>query len=242
MKRASLFALLIVVLLSGCGVKSISNSGYNPGGYAGRGGDNPFHKGELSEFDVLGIDAGKEVSEADIAVAVSGQKERPSLRKGDSILLIQSGAMIPDQDMTDNMEKYFSVNPFTGVPEQNKATNTSYAKSLRLAAARAGIGTIIVYRGVLESGTTNLATKTVSWVPIVGWATPDSSQDIRIRLKVAVIDVKSGRWEVFVPRVFEDPSYSAILNRESSDQAQVALLKAQGYKGAVDATLARYVR
>jgi hypothetical protein len=59
MRKIGLLALVITVLLSGCSVRSISNSGYNPGGYYPRGGDNnPFYKGELSEFDVLGIDAG----------------------------------------------------------------------------------------------------------------------------------------------------------------------------------------
>ena len=241
MKRIGLLALLLLVVLSGCTTRSISNSGYNQG-YYGRGGDNPLYKGELSEFDVLGIDAGKEVSEEDIASAIIGKKERLSLRKGDSLLVIQSGAMIPDQDMTESLERYFSVNVFTGVPEQDKKTNTTYAKALRLAAARAGIEKIIVYWGLLESGTANLATRTVSWVPIVGWAVPDKSQEIRIRLKVALIDVKTGQWEMFVPKAFEDKAYSAILNRESSDQQQVALLKTKAYQAAVESTLARYVR
>jgi hypothetical protein len=241
MKRIGLLALLLLVVLSGCTTRSISNSGYNQG-YYGRGGDNPLYKGELSEFDVLGIDAGKEVSEEDIASAIIGKKERLSLRKGDSLLVIQSGAMIPDQDMTESLERYFSVNVFTGVPEQDKKTNTTYAKALRLAAARAGIEKIIVYWGLLESGTANLATRTVSWVPIVGWAVPDKSQEIRIRLKVALIDVKTGQWEMFAPKAFEDKAYSAILNRESSDQQQVALLKTKAYQAAVESTLARYVR
>jgi hypothetical protein len=241
MKRIGLLALLLLVVLSGCTTRSISNSGYNQG-YYGRGGDNPLYKGELSEFDVLGIDAGKEVSEEDIASAIIGKKERLSLRKGDSLLVIQSGAMIPDQDMTESLERYFSVNVFTGVPEQDKKTNTTYAKALRLAAARAGIEKIIVYWGLLESGTANLATRTVSWVPIVGWAVPDKSQEIRIRLKVALIDVKTGQWEMFAPKAFEDKAYSAILNRESSDQQQVALLKTKAYQAAIESTLARYVR
>ena len=158
------------------------------------------------------------------------------------ILIIQSGAMIPDQQMTESMEKYFSVSPFTGVPEPDKKANASYAKALRYAAAKAGIGKILVYWGVLESGTQNLATRTVSWVPIVGWAVPDKAQEIRIRLKVALVDVKTGQWEMFVPKVFEDKTYSALLNRERSDQEQVALLKTKAYQAAVESTIARYVR
>ncbi len=243
MKKIGILVIVFLLFLSGCATRSISNSGYNqPGYYGGGRADNPFYKGELSEFDVLGIDAGKEITEQEIAVAANARKERLTLRRGDSILLIQSGAMIPDQDMTESADKYFMVSVFTGVPEQDKKSNQSYAKSLRLAAAKAGIGKILVYWGVLESGTKNLATKSVSWVPIVGWALPDQSQEIRIRLKVALIDVKTGQWEIFVPKVFEDTAYSASLNRESSDQQQVALLKTKAYQAAIESTLARYGR
>jgi hypothetical protein len=242
MKKIGLLALLFLFVVSGCTTRSISNSGYNAGGYYGRGSDNPLYKGELSEFDVLGIDAGKEITEEEITVAASGKKERLTMRKGDSLLLIQSGAMIPDQDMTEAAEKYFSVSVFTGVPEQDKKATASYAKALRLAAARAGIEKILVYWGVLESGTRNLATRTVSWVPIVGWGIPDQAQEIRIRLKVALIDVKTGQWELFVPKAFEDKAYSAILSRERSDQQQVALLKTKAYQSAIEVAIARYVR
>lgn len=242
MRRIGILVLLFLIILSGCATRSISNSGYSSEGYYRPKADNPLYKGELSEFDVIGIDAGKEISEQDIATAANTSKERLSLRKGDFILLIQSGAMIPDQDMTKSAEKYFAVNVFTGVPEKNKETNVSYAKALRLAAAMAGIDKILVYWGVLESGTKNLATKSLSWVPIVGYAVPDQAQEIRIRLKVALIDVRTGQWEMFVPRIFKDKAYSTFFSRESSDQQQVALLKTKAYKDAIESILARYVR
>lgn len=242
MKKGILAALAVVLVLSGCAVRSISDSGYKEGGYYGHRDKNPFYKGELSEFDVLGIEAGKEISEQDISTAATAKKERMTMRKGDSVMVIQSGAMLPDEDMTKNIEKYFSVTVFTGVPETNKKENTSYAKALRLAAAKAGIEKIFVYWGVLESGTRNLATKTISWVPIIGGAIPDQTQEIRIRLKVALIDVKSGQWEMFSPKVYEDTATSASLNRAQSDQAQVALLKTRAYETAVESTISRYVR
>jgi hypothetical protein len=243
MKKFTLLALLIPIVLSGCTTpRSTSNSGYYPGSYNGRGGDNALYKGELSEFEVLGIDTGKEITEQDITEAAGGKKEQLSLRKGEPLLLIQSGAMIPEQEMTERMEKYFSVSVFTGVPGQVKKADANYAKELRLAAAKAGIDKILVYWGMLETETKDLATKNVSWVPIVGWAIPDQTQVIRIRLKVALVDVKSGQWEIFVPKVFEDTSYSATLNREYNDQQQVAQLKSKVYQAAVESIIARFVR
>jgi hypothetical protein len=243
MRKFTLLALLIPIVLSGCTIqRSVSNSGYYPGSYNGRGGDNALYKGELSEFDVLGIDPEKEITEQDITEAASAKKEQLSLRKGEPLLLIQSGSMIPEQEMTEKMGKYFPVSVFTGVPIQGEKGVASYAKALRFAAAKTGIDKILVYWGMMETETTDLATKNVSWVPIVGRAIPDQTQVIRIRLKVALVDVKSGQWEIFVPKVFEDTASSASLDREQSNQQQVAQLKSKVYQAAVESIIARYMR
>ena len=241
MNIRSISILIALIFLAGCSVRSISDSGYSGRGYY-RGGSNPMYQGELSEFDVLGVDPGAEISEDDIKKALQDSPSRKLIRKGSPIMLIQSGAMIPDQEMVDHLEKSFSVSVFTGVPETEKTDNASYSKSLRLAAAKAGIETIIVYWGVLESGVENLATNTVSWVPIVGSVIPDETQKMRIRLKVAVIDVLSGKWEIFSPKAFDDKTYSARLNREGSDQAQVAKLKKLAYEQAATDVVARFVK
>ncbi len=83
-------------------------------------------------------------------------------------------------------------------------------------------------------------TKVVSWIPVVGAVVPDEAQLMRIRLKLAVIDVRTGQWSMFAPEAFVDSTLSASLNRASSDQEQVQLLKEQAYKAAADAFLARY--
>lgn len=238
MKTQRGFLLVITILVAGCATRSISNSQYSGGYYGG----NALYQGELSEFDVLGVSAGAQVSDEEIRDALAEAPERMTLKKGDPILLIQSGAMIPDEEMLEELKKTFSVSVFTGVPEKEKSENASYSNSLRLAAAKGGIGTIVVYWGVLESGTTNLATKTVSWVPIVGSAVPDETQHMRIRLKVAVIDVRTGRWEVFTPETFDDKAVSGRINRAQSDQAQVAALKSAAYEVAAREIMLRYIR
>jgi len=164
------------------------------------------------------------------------------LREGEPLMLIQSGAMIPEQEMTDRMGKYFPVSVYTGVPEQGNKAEGSYAKALRFAAAKAGIDKILVYWGMVETETKDLATKNVSWVPIVGWVIPDQTQVIRIRLKVALIDVKSGQWDIFVPKVYEDTADSASLDREQSGLQQVSQLKSKVYQAAVESIVARYVK
>jgi len=138
-------------------------------------------------------------------------------------------------------KKYYRVIPLSGIPSRNnngydwqRSKNKEEIPKLdmafRLTAAKAGAETLIVYWGVLESAREGYATKTISWVPIVGSLLPDEEQQMRIRLKAAIIDVKTGYWEMLIPEVYEDEIQSAGINRKQKDQKQVALLKERGYK------------
>jgi len=124
-------------------------------------------------------------------------------------------------------------------PRQRTATDPeplesfSYSKNLRLAAARAGAETLVCYWGTLESARRKMETKTVSWVPIAGWMVPDESQQMRIRLKLALIDVRTGNWRVVAPEPFTDKAWSTGFTRDSSDQKQVELLKRRAYEAGV---------
>jgi hypothetical protein len=238
--------LLLSALFAGCEqtVRSISHSGYEePGPHYGRPavntGSDPVYqyRGELSEFDVLGIARGEVASKAEIRRALDNSK-RVKLHRGNSLMLIQSGAVFPDGPMVVELSKHFGVVPFTGVPSLRKANYTvetesldpeSYASSLRLAAARGGADVIVCYWGILESEIENLGTKTVSWVPLANWLVPDERQHLRLRLKLALIDVRSGNWTVFSPKAFDDSRISTSPRREVADQKQVERLKAQAY-------------
>ncbi len=242
--------LLVFALLTGCGTRSISDSGYrSDSDRRGPGASNPFYRGELNEFEVLGIDRQATITEDDIRKTFAA-KQPLVMRKGTSIMLIQSGAMFPDDPMVKGLEKYYTVAPFGGVPDQSTLRSSSpsapqssnYAMAVRLAAAQGGYEKILVYWGILETAHENLATKTVSWVPIVGWALPDEKQRMRIRLKVAVIDVKSGQWEMFSPEPIDSDALSAIYTRESSDQGQVAFLKTKAYQALAEDIMKRYAR
>jgi hypothetical protein len=236
-----LFACL-AISLSGCGTRSISNSGFyadSDRGYARK--NDAYYKGELSEFNVLGIDPKTPISEAEIQAAFAG-RQRLTMPRGASLMLVQSGAMIPDDAMVRGLERYYHVAVFTGVPEQTDASAQNYARALRLAAARGGHERMVVYWGMLETGRENLATKVISWVPFVGGLLPDETQRMRIRLKLAVVDVKTGQWEMFSPEPFEDVDTSGRLTRVASDQAQVMALKDKGYRSAAEELVRRYGR
>ena len=96
--------LLGLVYLAGCGtrVASISHSEFldpSAGERPGRANDVAFqYRGELTEFDVLGIARGELTSEASIRRALDEAK-KVKLQPDSSILLIQSGALFPDGGM-----------------------------------------------------------------------------------------------------------------------------------------------
>jgi hypothetical protein len=237
------FALVAAAVLAGCITRSISNSDFDNGPGRYRNG-NPQYQGELSEFDVLGIDRSKLVSNEEISQTLGAHKPL-AVKRGSSVMVIQSGAAFPDQPMLKAFGKYYAVGLFTGVPPVLNGTsppNTaeSYSQALRLAAARGGYETLIVYWGILESARENLATSSVSWVPVVGWLLPDERQRMRIRLKIAIVDVRSGQWEMFAPEPFDDSAISAMLSRKQADQQQVAVLKDLAYAAAAEDLVKRY--
>jgi hypothetical protein len=224
--------IVLSVLISGCSVRSISDSGY-PAAHA----RNPFYRGELTEFDVLG-----EAEASDIEIArILETHRRISLVKGSSILLVQSGAPLPDDGMLRAMSTRFAVTPFSGVPPdhppldpQREDQRGAYLRMLRTAAARSGSTAIVCYWGVIEAANENEATKAISWIPIVGSMVPDETEHLRIRLKMVVIDVATGDWAALAPAALSDAALSAGVNRAGVDQAEVASLKDKAYQQAAD--------
>ncbi len=244
-------AILVVgalLALSACQTRSISNSGYQGGGGWGRpSAGNPFYAGELSPYDVLGLDPTRGASDAEIQAALTEIRQPLAIKRGSALMVVQSGAVFPDPEMTRELERYYSVSSFTGVPARAApvaagSPPVAYAQLFRLAAAKGGFETIIVYWGILESASKDLGSKGVSWLPVIGGIIPDQSQYMRIRLMMAVIDTRTGHWESFTTEPFDTESISSQHGRAANDQEQVALLKAKAYHAAADMLVARYGR
>jgi len=236
------FAAALVV---GCeSTRSISDSGYHEPDRSifaqpTAPDTNPAfaYRGELSEFDVLGIARGANVSDADIEHALS-TAQRVRLHAGSSLLLIQSGAQFPDGPMVSELSKHFRVVPFSGVPPQARVARTagmqdetarSYSQGLRLAAARAGNDAVLCYWGILEASNSKLATKTLSWVPVMNWIVPDEREHLRLRLKLALLDVRTGNWTVLSPEPIDAAAISCSPRRGVADRKLVEDLKQRAY-------------
>ena len=70
-------------------------------------------------------------------------------------------------------------------------------------------------------------------MPIVHWVVPDEKRHMRIRLKVALLDVRSGNWSVFSPKPFADARLTTSPRRGAVDQKQVQRLKQLAYEATV---------
>lgn len=228
-----LFGLTLILVLAGCETRSISDSGYRSR-YGWNRDANPFYRGELSEFDILGVAPKQEATEENIRRALADHASL-GLKRGERVLLIQSGAMAPDAPMLAEAGKYFAVAPFSGVPPENK---DGLPESLRLRAAQGGCRYLVCYWGTLESAHEDREGKVVSWVPIVGSFVPDERQRMRINLKAIVVDVASGHWRMVAPAANDDSAFTARRSRASDDQKLVETLKERGYRALVTSLLA----
>ena len=81
MKTQFAMLLSLLVLVVGCTTRSISDSGYPGHGYYGAKQSNPFYKGEISEFDVLGVDPDSSITDDDIDTVFNESPSRKLLRK-----------------------------------------------------------------------------------------------------------------------------------------------------------------
>jgi hypothetical protein len=230
MKKTILIGLLFI-FLGGCTTKSISETGYAQKDRHGRtdqGYDTQQSK-ELNELQVLGIKHLSKITEENISEVLTTSSS-VDLPKGDSILLIQSGADFPDSEMIESMSEYWDVNILSG--SNDKYTDGNLNKALRYIAASGGNKHLVVYWGIVETAKKNLDSKGISWVPFIGWAIPDENTQMRISLKFAIIDVENGSWKMFQPSAVEEEFMSSVIGREGKEQQKVIELKKLVYANA----------
>lgn len=213
---SAILGLGLAVLLSGCAVRSISNP------VRGYGYGNATYAGELSDFDVVGAAGALD----------SGTSGQVTLAEGARVLVVQSGAVFPDERALKALAAHYQVGSASGIP-----TPGLHGMGMRDAAARGGFDAVLAYWGTLETSERATAGAAASWVPIAGWFVPDREQRMRIRLRVVVLDVGTGRWRGFEPPPMDDARASSIVTRDGADERQVDVLMEAALPAAVEAVV-----
>jgi len=226
-KLASLVVLVGGMMLGACETTSISN----PGSGGGRGGDR-LYRGELQAMDVLGLPVGQ-ISEAEIRAAFGGGGGGGLVRvpAGSRVMLVQSGALVPDAALVEAFSTHCEVLPFTGQPERGSGDEgvKDASKRLRLAAARAGAERVVVVWGKLETARQDNEGNLVSWIPLVGQVVPDGQLATRLTLSAVVMETVGGRWGSVSPPPTERRFHTSQLRHSGRWARQVEELKAESY-------------
>jgi hypothetical protein len=140
--------------------------------------------------------------------------------------------------MVAELNKHYRAIPFSGIRSdwiKGSSTNEpAYAKALRLAAAQAGAEKILCFWGNLEVAQHDLSTKTVTWLPVIDIFVPDEKNNVRVHLKVALIDVRTAAWTVFRTEPQETEMVSTGWAREHVRSPEVRRLQQKSYVVAVN--------
>lgn len=191
---------------------------------------------ELQDTDVFGSAAAKPTEE-EIAKALD-RSSKVELRAGDGVLVVQSGKTVPDPRMVAELNKHCRAIPFSGVRSDwisgDAGDNPDYARALRMAAAQAGAQKILCFWGSLEVARHDLSTKTITWLPVIDVLVPDQKDRLRMQLKTAVVDVRTGAWTLSRTEPLEDEAITTGWGREHLESPEVRRLQQKSYTLAVN--------
>ncbi|RJT23739.1 hypothetical protein [Buttiauxella izardii] len=166
---------------------------------------------QLTEQELFGWDPTAEITEEDIQDAIAQAEEEISIPRGASLILVQSGEKNPDADMQKELEKYYKVATFSGIPPSKRshankepsAIANSYALTLRYLGAKGRQSTVIVYWPTLQMGKFDKEANAVVWQDYQPGSNNDQISSLRYLTRYAVIDVKTGNWEMYSPTSIE---------------------------------------
>lgn len=222
MKIKLLPILICASLLAGCS-KSSSIDSRKTGAAATRVDLISSSVPQLTDRDVFGDELTLDITEEDIENAVEEASDGFGIPLNSNIILVESGSRAPDVLMQKEMQRYYRISTFSGIPVTRKKTtvkpatpvketsidtenysdsqhgviNANYMQALRYIGAKGRQKTIVVYWSELEAGKYNAATKEVIWKKYTGGNIRGSS--LRYLIRFALVDVATGEWATYSP-------------------------------------------
>jgi hypothetical protein len=202
------------------------------------------HDHDLSLYELTGQAAAEGVTEGQIAATLSGGGRAGSLpRRGARVLLVQSGAHQPDEELLAAFRPWCQPVIWDGrAPEKDDGKRTAggaVGRRLRLTAAQQGCTHVIVVFGEIQSDSKSLPTSAVSWVPIVGNIIPSERSGTRLLAQALILETGRPRYSTVSARpqqatgiTTDDGSYNINSKRAPKLKAKAyPELAAQSFRG-----------
>lgn len=219
---------------------------------------------QLTDQDVFGNELTLEISEEDIQNAVEEAQGQFSIPLNSAIVLVKSGSNAPDMMMQQEMQHYYQVSTFSGIPvarkkhavqpvksvkqavsdtiegyAEDKSTviNANYMQALRYIAAKGRHKAIVVYWEDLEAGKYNSITKEIAWKKYNGEKL--SGLSLRYLIRFALVDVATGEWATYSP-VNTEVVVVPFTGKADATEQQIVSMKQNTCKMVVQDLVKRY--
>ncbi|EDS6442121.1 hypothetical protein HPG81_09775 [Salmonella enterica subsp. VII serovar 1,40:g,z51:--] len=196
---------------------------------------------QLTDQDVFGNELTLEITEEDIQNAVEEAQGQFTVPLNSAVVLVKSGSRAPDMMMQQEMQRYYRVSTFSGIPvvkkkrpvqpvtpvketqadaataddfsaDRNSVVNVNYMQAMRYIAAKGRQKAIVVYWDELEAGKYNSATKEVVWKKYAGEKLSGAS--LRYLIRFALVDVATGEWATYSPANMESVAVPLIVKTD----------------------------
>jgi len=197
---------------------------------------------QLTDQDVFGNELTLEITEEDIHNAVEEAQGQFTIPLNSAVVLVKSGSHAPDVIMQQEMQRYYRVSTFSGIPvvkkkrpvqpvtpvkeaqvdatttddfsaDKNSVINANYMQVMRYIAAKGRQKAIVVYWDELESGKYKSVTKEVVWKKYAGETLSGSS--LRYLIRFALVDVATGEWATYSPANIESVAVPLIVQTDA---------------------------
>ncbi|MER1977263.1 hypothetical protein [Pseudocitrobacter faecalis] len=258
--RNAIILSLSSLLLIGCISKS-SIDAKKTGVVSSRYVNNKDSGTYLTDKDIFGNETTLAVSEEDIQAAVEEDVFRVPLNS--QVILVQSGSRAPESIMQQEMNKYYVVATFSGIPDKQKplacnkdenkdgavAENMNWMQALRFVAAKGHQKAIIVYQDTLQTGKYDSALKLTVWSDYKNQQLTDGIS-LRYLIRFTLVDVATGEWATWSPVNYEYKVIFPHADKKDSDndkkatadvtEQQIYQLKQKTYTSMVKDLVNRY--
>ena len=211
--RDAIVLSLMSLLLTGCMSKS-SIDAKKTGAVSSKTINSKDSGVYLTDKDIFGNETTLAVSEEDIQAALEGDEFRVPLNS--RVILVQSGNRAPESIMQQEMNKFYVVTTFSGIPDRQKiggcnkdknkdenqdgaiAENMNWMQALRFVAAKGHQKAIVVYQNTLQAGKYDSELKSIVWSDYKNEKLTDAIS-LRYLVRFTLVDVATGEWATWSP-------------------------------------------